>query len=97
MEVTVTFRNMDATDALKIHAENKIDKLKKLMLRPISAHVILKSEQHKHHTAEIIINSDHANYTSTETCHDMYASIDAAIHKLESQLRKHKDKMKSHK
>ena len=97
MEVNVTFRNMDATDALRDHATKKADKLKKYIERPISLHIILNAEQHKNHIAEIIFLSDRQRYTSSATCNDMYASIDEAIHKLEKQLRRHKEKVKNHK
>ena len=97
MEVMVTFRNMDATDALKQHAESRIAKLKKYMSRPINVHMILDAQRHKNHIAEIVLSSDGARYTSKSTSSDMYSSINEAIHKLESQLREHKERMKGHK
>jgi putative sigma-54 modulation protein len=97
MDINVTFRNMEATDALRQHALNKADKLHKFTKNPISLHFILNAEQHKNHIAEIVFLSDHQRYTSTASTNDMYASIDEAIHKLETQLRKHKERIKGHK
>lgn len=95
MEPTFTFRNLDASDSIKEHTRQKILKLDKYLLKPIAAHVILTVDRHEH-KVEITLVDMGREYVSVDTSHDMMASIDTAVHKIESQLRKAKEKMKDH-
>ena len=46
MQVLVTFRHIEATDALRRYAESKVDRIHKFAHRPIEAHVSLGFGQH---------------------------------------------------
>lgn len=96
METTFTFRNMDSTDALRSHALDKLTKLKKYLIKPGSAHVIFNVEKFNH-IAEVTLVANGTRYVSHQQSNDMYMSIDAAIKKLEKQLRNHKERVKGHK
>lgn len=95
MEPTFTFRNLDASDTIKEHTRQKISKLDKYLLKPIAAHVILSVDRHEH-KAEITLVDMGREYVGVERSSDMLASIDNAVHKIERQLRKHKEKVKDH-
>lgn len=95
MEPTFTFRNLDASDNIKEHTRQKILKLDKYLQKPISAHVILTVDRHEH-KAEITLVDMGKEYVGVERTSDMMASIDNAVHKIESQLRKAKEKIKDH-
>lgn len=96
METTYTFRKTEATEALKKHAEDKLAKLDKYIPKPIKAHVIFNIEG-ANHIVEIDFNSMGVRYFSKGISSDMYASIDNAVLKIEQQLRKKKERLKSHK
>lgn len=96
METTYTFRNMEATDALRDHTESKFEKLRKLTIKPENAHVIFKVEKFNH-KAEITMVADGVRYVVHHTSNDMYTSIDSACKKLEKQLRNNKERVKNHK
>lgn len=96
MEISVTFRRMEATDALREHAERRVRRIAKFVHRPVDAHVIL-SVVKRRHLAEIILNADRATMTAKEETGDLYSAIDLAGDKLEQRARKHTDKLKSHK
>jgi putative sigma-54 modulation protein len=96
MEVNVTFRHIEATDALRQHAESRVQRLAKYLRRPIDAHVIL-SVVKRRHVAEIVLNGDRRKLNATEETSDLYSAIDAATDKLEQRVRKHQGKLKSHK
>jgi putative sigma-54 modulation protein len=96
MQVSVTFRHIEATDALRRHAESKVQRIAKYLHRPIDAHVIL-SVVKRRHVAEIVLNADRTTLNAKEETSDLYSAIDAATDKLEQRARKHTDKMKSHK
>jgi len=96
MQVSVTFRHIEATDALRRHAETRVQRIAKYLHRPIDAHVIL-SVVKRRHVAEIVLNADRTTLNAKEETHDLYSAIDAASDKLEQRARKHTEKMKSHK
>jgi ribosome hibernation promoting factor len=96
MQVNITFRNMFATDALRNHVQDKLGKVvDKYLDKVTEAHVTLSLERYLHH-ADINLHAGHFHVRGKEKSEDMYASIDMAIDKIERQLKKHKDRLKSH-
>lgn len=96
MRVGVTFRHMEATDALRDYAEEKVRHAERLVRNAIDAHVVL-SVTKRRHLAEITLQADHETFNATEETGDLYSAIDQAVAKLESQLRKHTTKRESRK
>lgn len=96
MNINITFRHLDATDAIKDHVEGKLEKFKKYLIRPIDVHVILEVEKIRQ-KCEITLQAKDFSAVAHEESEDMYASIDNAVHKLERQMQKHKEKIKHHK
>ena len=96
MQVLVTFRHMDATNALREYAEHKVARIHKLMRRPIEAHVVL-SVNKRRHFAEITLSGEHLHVNATEETGDLYSAIDLAMDKIERQIHKHVTKRKTRK
>lgn len=96
MRVAVTFRHMEATDALRAYAEEKILHAERLIRNAIDAHVVL-SVTKRRHCAEITLLADHDSFNAKEETEDLYSAIDLAIAKVESQLRKHATKRSARK
>jgi putative sigma-54 modulation protein len=96
MEITVTFRHLESTDALRDYAQEKVSRIKKYVGTPAEAAVVLSLEKRRH-TAEITLNTDGITINAKEVTEDMYSSIDLAVDKLERQVKKHKEKIKDHK
>ena len=98
MQMSVTFRHMDATEALKSYAQEKIDRVRKYFPDPIKAHVVLDCERGYNHVAEVVITL-HSGLViaGEETTEDMYSSIDLVMAKIERQVRRYKEKIRSHK
>ena len=96
MQVNITYRNMFATDALRNHVEEKLGKVvDKYLDKVTEVHVTLSLERYLNH-ADINLHAGHFHVRGKEKSEDMYASIDMAIDKIERQLKKHKDRLKSH-
>jgi len=95
MQTSVTFKNLDPSDHLKSYVQNKLNKLDKLLDNPAEANVVLSVEKIRH-IAEIKIAGDGLNINCREKTNDMYSSIDMAMDKLEVQIKKNKQKIKSH-
>ena len=93
MNINVTFRHMESTDALKKYAESKIEKLSKYSDELQEAHVILITEKTRH-IADVTLVTGGITLRGEETSADMYASIDAVTDKLGRQLNKFRDRIK---
>lgn len=85
MKLTTTFRHIEATDALKDYAHQKVGRLQRFLRQPMRAKVTLSLEKLEHQ-AEVQIKSGSQWYEAKQVCEDMYASIDAVMHKLERQI-----------
>jgi putative sigma-54 modulation protein len=95
MQMNITFRQFGTSDSLKEYAREKVDRVNRLLDRAGEAHVVLSLERHLHH-ADITIHSGTWVLRGREKSEDMYASIDLAMDKIERQLRRYKDKLKTH-
>jgi putative sigma-54 modulation protein len=96
IKVNLTFRNTDASDALKTYASDKLTNcLQKFVHHDTEVHAVLKVEKNSQ-IAEVSFRTDGADFACKESSSDMYASIDALISSLTQQLRKNKEKMTGH-
>jgi putative sigma-54 modulation protein len=86
MNISITFRQMDATDAVKGYANDKVSKLQKFLRQPLHGTVTL-SVQKTLYNAEVDLHAGGQHYHAHETSEDMYASIDKVADKVERQIR----------
>ena len=96
MQVNITFRHLESTEALKSHARDKVEHIQRYIDQPSEAHVVLYVENLEHH-ADINLKAGPFLLRGRAKTGDMYSSIDAAAEKIERQLKKHKEKLKNHK
>jgi putative sigma-54 modulation protein len=96
MQVNITFRHLESTEALKSHAREKVEHIQRYVDRPSDAHVVLYVDSLEHH-ADINLKAGPFLLRGRAKSGDMYASIDAAAEKIERQLKKYKEKLKNHK
>ncbi len=98
MQLSVTFRHMDASDALKEYAAEKVDRIRKYFHDPIKAHIVLSCERSYEHQADVMITLPNGILAKgSETTEDMYSSIDLVMAKIERQCRRYKEKIRHHK
>ena len=96
MQVNITFRHLEPTEALKVHARDKVEHVRRYVDRATEAHAVLHVENLDHH-ADITLKAGSFSLRGRARSEDMYASIDLAVDKIERQLKKHKEKLKNHK
>jgi putative sigma-54 modulation protein len=93
MLVAVNGKNIEVTNALRDYAEKKVAKIVKFFEKsPLEAQVTLDTERGKH-IVDITVQVNGLLLRGEAKTDDMYASIDAAIEKIERQVRKYKTKM----
>lgn len=97
MQVAVTFRHMESSEALRSYVEEKLAKVKKYIEEPIDAQVVLSVQKKINHRAEVTMVAKGLTMKSGEEKDDMYAAIDLMVDKIERQLKRYKEKLKRHK
>jgi putative sigma-54 modulation protein len=99
MQLSTTFRHMDASQAVREYSEEKLEKIRKYFHKdPIAAHAVFSVERGFNHVADINITLPSGLVINAkETTEDMYSSIDLAVARIERQVRKWKDKIRDHK
>ncbi len=94
MQVSVTFKNIDSSDALKAYVQKKLNRFDKLLDNPAEANVVFSIEKIRH-IAEINLKSDKMNIHATEASESMYSSIDSVVDKLKQQINKNRSLVKN--
>ena len=94
MQTSVTFKNLDPSENLKSYVRDKLDRFDKYLYNPAEANVVLSVEKFRH-IAEININGDRLTINGKEETNDMYSAIDMTLDKLEKQIKKSKEKLRS--
>jgi putative sigma-54 modulation protein len=99
MQSRFTFKHMETSSSLIDYAKDKlVSKIEKFSTKPIEVHITFSVEAHsQHHTHVNIHGGDGFHFQIDGTSIDMYASIDLVVDKMEAQLKKRKEKLKSHK
>lgn len=96
MQLNITFRHVEPSDALKAYAVEKVDRLKKYFDGLVEGHVILSLEKIRH-TAEVTLQASGIRVNAKEENADFYSAVDNVAEKLERQLVRYKEKLKRHK
>jgi len=98
LNITVTGRHLEITDAIRDYARRKIDGLHLDYPRIIEAKVVLDVQTHHRHFAEIILFcANHITIECSSTSDDLYAAIDETISKIARRMRKFKTRiLKNH-
>lgn len=93
--ISITGRNVVITDAMKDYAIEKISKIERFSNRIIDV-VVTMDVNKLDHRVDIVLKVDHIKIKSHAVSDNMYASIDKAVHKIETQLLRYKDKLQEH-
>lgn len=92
MKLTITGKNMAITEAMREHIEKRLARLQKYFWDDVEVQVRLAQEKGAQNIVEITIFIGSTILRAEETSNDMYVSVDKAIDKIVSQLRKHHKK-----
>ena len=94
MQISMTFRNMEATEAMKEMVREKVSRAKKYIQGPMEASVVLSVERHLH-ACDVTINASGQTYKGRKETDDMYTSIDKVMDKIERQIDKSKGRARA--
>jgi putative sigma-54 modulation protein len=85
MNIAITFRHLDSSEAIKEYAHEKVGRIQKFLRKPMKANVTLSIEKGDQ-VAEVNLTSGSEHYTAKESGENMYASLDRVCDKLEHQV-----------
>ncbi|MBL8878317.1 MAG: ribosome-associated translation inhibitor RaiA [Phycisphaerales bacterium] len=97
MQVIVSGRHMGVSDALKSYCEEKAGRLTRFFDRIQSIEVVLDGHDGKHE-AKMIVHAEGADpFVAHENHSDPYAAVDILLDEIESQVRRHKERLRNRK
>lgn len=96
MQINITGHHVELTEALTDYVHNKFEKLERHFDNITNVQVILTVEKTRQ-KAEADVHLAGGELFATHEQDDMYSAIDGLVDKLDRQIIKHKEKMKSFK
>src|SRR2546425_10765758 len=91
MEIHTTTRHCELDQEVRLHAQQRLEKLGKFARDILEAHLVVSAERYRH-SAEITLRLNHHELVSREESTEPKVAIDLAADRLERQLRPFKDK-----
>ncbi|NND81270.1 MAG: ribosome-associated translation inhibitor RaiA [Gammaproteobacteria bacterium] len=95
MQLTISGHQIDLTDSMKNYIGEKMQRIERHFDHLNSIDVVLHVEK-IHHKAEATVNAKGITLHAHADSDNMYASIDTLTDRLDSQVRKHKEKLTDH-
>ena len=98
MQIEITAKGLEITDALRNTIQEKFDHHFKRHTQVKRAHVVMEvhTTHKENHIIKVHLHIPGADINATAESEDMYNSIDRVIDKLIAQIHKHEDKTSEH-
>ena len=95
MQLSISGHHLDITEAIKQHSIEKLSKIKHHFDHLININMILGVDKDVQ-KAEATIHISGADLFAKAKSDNLYVSIDQMVNKLDSQIKKHKEKLNDH-
>ncbi|MGM0608194.1 MAG: ribosome hibernation-promoting factor, HPF/YfiA family [Candidatus Muiribacteriota bacterium] len=99
MQIIISGQNFNLSESLKKHTEEKLSKLQKyfdhINETDVVFHVDDAKEKEKKQSVEVTIWANGTTIHAEEAAVDLYSAIDLVVDKLERQIKKYKEKLKT--
>lgn len=95
MDLHISFKNMDRSQALQVYVQEKSEKLKKYFHGRINVSWNFSIEN-IHRVAHCKLMGNNMHYFGEASHEDIHVAVDHALDKIEKQLKKHKEIVKDH-
>lgn len=98
MLFTITGKHIEIPQAVRSHAQDKTSKLPRYYDSINRIEVIVEAGKGGNISIEVIARAEHSKvFVGKEAGEDVYRCIDLAVHKIEEQLRRRKEKERDNK
>ncbi len=100
MNLTISGHHLEVTPALRTYVTSKLDRIKRHFDQVVDVKVLLSLENMKEkelrQKAECNIHIKGIDLFAESAHSDLYAAVDDLVDKLDRQVVKHKDRLRSH-
>lgn len=97
MQVQISARHGDLSEATKDKITRKVEKLQRYFERLTSIDVTVDLSKADEPKIEVIASAEHKNdFVAQHQSKDMFGSLDTVVTKLEQQIKKYKERIQDH-
>ena len=96
MKIEFAFKHVDISQALIEHCRERMEKLSRFEIKPMSVHFTFSMERHER-VVEIRVDEGRRKFKAQSTADDFYRAVEMSVNKLRRQLTKDKSRVKAHK
>jgi putative sigma-54 modulation protein len=93
MEIQLTAKHLKVTPAINDYVHEKMEKAQKYFDHIVWGQAFLSVEK-RAHNAEFLIHAPRQTFRALATAADLYSAVDLASDKIDSQLKKYKERLK---
>jgi putative sigma-54 modulation protein len=98
VQINISARHGELSSATQEKITEKVGKLPRFFDRLTAIQVTVDMEHHDAPAVEVRVSAEHVeDFIATDSSSSVLAALDGVLHKLEKQLRKHKEKRTGHK
>ncbi len=97
MQINISARHGQLSAATQAKISDKVDKLRRFLDRVTAIEVTVDLEHRESPSVEVKVSAERSeHFVATDTAPNIMAALDRVLHKVEQQLRKHKEKRTGH-
>jgi putative sigma-54 modulation protein len=97
VQISISARHGHLSDATREKITAKVEKLARLFERLLAIEVTVDLEHEDAPSVDLRVSAQHKHdFVATESSANLMGALDGAIHKVEQQLRKYKEKVQDH-
>ena len=97
MQISVSARHGHLSEANQEKIRGKVEKLARYFERLTAIEATVDLQDPQSVTVELLVSAEHKHdFVATDRAEELLTAVDKAIHKLEQQLRKYKEKVQDH-
>ena len=93
MQIHLTSRHLEITDDIQTYIEKRAKKIEAIFNPIIDFQVVIEVEKNRYRT-EITLATRKATFHAQSETHNVFSSLDDVIDKIETQIRRHKERVK---
>ncbi len=93
MQISLTFKNLEASVHFKKYVQEKLERVDKLLNKPTVAEVVLSTDN-LNQVAEVRLAGGGINIQARAEAEDLHAAIDQAADRVRKQVNKQKEKVR---
>lgn len=98
MDILITGRHVEITDAINTHAQEKVSKLDRYFDKLSKVEAVVSKPDAREYEVELIAHIDGTDHMIASAHHeDLYHGFEQAVNKMERQLTDHKEKLRNRK